>query len=203
MLMREKRMHDTRALEYMHQIASGVQHCHTLQLVLRNLKMQRIFFTSADHTTLAIGDFTDAELVPTRHCFVHDQKGSPVYVAPEVIACQPYDPFAADIWSMGVLFYFLLMGRYPFQASTPTELIKKITSATPDFSTASPRVSNTAKSLVGAMLSSTCLFVVSSCLDTHVHDRAARGTPYSRRGTERCLLHQYARCYRHIGHARY
>jgi serine/threonine protein kinase len=56
----------------------------------------------------------------TDHC------GTPAYLAPEIIADQGYDGFAADLWSLGVLLYALLTGSVPFQAPTTAELQKLI-----------------------------------------------------------------------------
>lgn len=38
-------------------------------------------------------------------------KGKPMYVAPEVVNEEPCDPFASDIWSLGICLYTMLTGR--------------------------------------------------------------------------------------------
>lgn len=38
--------------------------------------------------------------------------GSPSYCAPEILAKEKYDPIKADIWSSGILLYFLLCGKH-------------------------------------------------------------------------------------------
>lgn len=69
-----------------------------------------------------------------------DRHGCPAYVSPEILQCtaifsdkQPamaanetYSGRAADIWSLGVILYTMLVGRYPFQDIDPTALFARI-----------------------------------------------------------------------------
>ena len=41
--------------------------------------------------------------------------GTPAYLAPEIVAGQPYHGRQADIWALGVTLYVLLTGRMPFK----------------------------------------------------------------------------------------
>jgi len=42
--------------------------------------------------------------------FITDGSGTPTYMAPEVLSEKPYDPYAADIWSLGILLFTFLNG---------------------------------------------------------------------------------------------
>ncbi|KAA8498575.1 putative myosin light chain kinase [Porphyridium purpureum] len=51
--------------------------------------------------------------------------GTPQYMAPEIIRCQPYDE-RVDIWSFGIIVYELFLGETPFHAEDETATLRKI-----------------------------------------------------------------------------
>jgi serine/threonine protein kinase len=53
-------------------------------------------------------------------------------MAPEVLEERPYG-FEADIWSLGVVYYQMLYGKYPFVGVRHTEILKKIKTSRPDY----------------------------------------------------------------------
>lgn len=80
-----------------------------------------------------------------------DRHGCPAYVSPELLTNGkgPYAGRAADIWSLGVSLYTMLIGRYPFQDTQPAVLFAKIRRGVfslPDW------LSPQAKCLIGCML---------------------------------------------------
>ena len=40
--------------------------------------------------------------------------GTPSYMAPEILNKKKYSPYYSDIWSLGVLFYAMIYGKFPF-----------------------------------------------------------------------------------------
>lgn len=131
------------------QILSAVIHCHKLRISLRDIKLGKIMFANEKMTKLVFADLAGAEYFAPRVTMVHDQKGSPAYVAPEVLSGQPYDPFAADVWSIGCILYVLLTGSYPFQDARPARLFHKITHGAITFP---PHVSAAAQALLLRLL---------------------------------------------------
>jgi calcium-dependent protein kinase len=59
-----------------------------------------------------IVDFGCAQACPDESS-LEGLSGTPVYMAPEVAAGQPYGP-ASDLWGVGVMLYQLLTGRFPY-----------------------------------------------------------------------------------------
>lgn len=108
------------------QITSGVSHCHSHGVVLRDIKLGKIVFTNPSRTEVVIADLDGAEVISRQAPLLSDQKGSPAYVSPEVLVCRPYDGTAADVWALGVVLYMMLTGTYPFQDNQPARLFDKI-----------------------------------------------------------------------------
>jgi len=40
--------------------------------------------------------------------------GTPCYMSPELVSKQKYNPASVDIWALGILFYRMLTGVFPF-----------------------------------------------------------------------------------------
>lgn len=52
-------------------------------------------------------------------------RGSPLYMAPEVLLRGRYDA-KADLWSVGVVLYECLFGKAPYSSQSVKELLSKI-----------------------------------------------------------------------------
>lgn len=56
-----------------------------------------------------------------------DKHGCPAYVSPEILdTSHTYSGKAADSWSLGVMLYTMLAGRYPFHDTDASALFAKI-----------------------------------------------------------------------------
>lgn len=56
-----------------------------------------------------------------------EKHGCPAYVSPEVLTTDSkYSGKSADCWSLGVILFTMLAGRYPFHDPNPSSLIGKI-----------------------------------------------------------------------------
>ena len=94
-------------------------------LLQRDLKPGNILLASSGaHVCAKIADFGFAcALAPAR--LAQTMCGSPLYMAPEVLFEQQYDA-RADLWSVGVLLFEMLVGHVPFSGNNIGHLKKVI-----------------------------------------------------------------------------
>lgn len=57
---------------------------------------------------------------------MHTTCGTLNYIAPEIVKNTGYDGQMADIWACGVILYFMLTGRRPFDDDSVHKLLDKI-----------------------------------------------------------------------------
>ena len=55
-----------------------------------------------------------------------DRHGCPAYICPEMLQPGSYSGHSADLWSLGIILYTLLVGHYPFFDTNPQNLFTKI-----------------------------------------------------------------------------
>ncbi|KAF5274956.1 hypothetical protein FQR65_LT04298 [Abscondita terminalis] len=123
-----KRLRETEARKLFRQIAETVQVCHSNGIVLRDLKLRKFVFADTQRTELKLESLEDAVVLEEPESdWLHDKRGCPAYVSPEILkAGAHYSGKAADMWSLGVILYTMLVGRYPFNDSEHASLFAKI-----------------------------------------------------------------------------
>nr|ACJ06768.1 calcium/calmodulin-dependent protein kinase I [Pinctada fucata] len=113
------------------QVLQAVQYMHGKGVVHRDLKPENLLYYSPDvDSKIMISDFglskTEESGIMATAC------GTPGYVAPEVLAQQPYGK-EVDCWSIGVISYILLCGYPPFYDENDSVLFQQILKASYEF----------------------------------------------------------------------
>lgn len=116
------------------QVVHGIQHLHSMHAVYRNVTTDHVILNRKTGKAV-ICDMSltrpDGELSRTK--FI----GVPYYAAPEILRHieATYNGMMTDIWGMGVLLYYMILGQYPFnvtegdiiQAGLPINEINRLT----------------------------------------------------------------------------
>lgn len=109
------------------QILNGVNYCHQNGIIHFNLNLWTIVIDHYDNVKLIGFDFAFYAKNASQNML---SSSLVEFVPPEIIMKLPNPPsFSADIWSLGVIFYFINVGKSPWQnASDKKQKIKLIES---------------------------------------------------------------------------
>ncbi|KAM9181497.1 serine/threonine-protein kinase ULK3 isoform 3-T3 [Mergus octosetaceus] len=111
---------------FLQQLACALKFLHDHNISHLDLKPQNILLSSPDNPQLKLADFGFAQYMSPWD-EQHVLRGSPLYMAPEMVCRQQYDA-RVDLWSVGVILYEALFGRPPFASRSFAELEEKIRS---------------------------------------------------------------------------
>ena len=127
-------------------ILHAVNYCHSLGIVHCDLKPDNIIFeipkeeaednenndenNNQNFLDLKIVDFGLSSRIK-KNQKLNNTVGTPYFIAPEILKGE-YDE-RCDIWSIGIILYYLLSGKFPFNAQHNYEIFKKIETEEPNF----------------------------------------------------------------------
>lgn len=132
-------------IKIMISLLSSINYCHKNKIIHRDIKPENILLVKQKDNLndndclidyqrdLRVIDFGLSHIYSNKdsNSILNSSVGSPYFMAPEVLN-QHYNS-KCDVWSLGVLFYFLIAGIPPFYSDSIPELFKKIIGSRPSF----------------------------------------------------------------------
>ena len=121
-----KPLNPKEAIKLIKQIADGLKHAHSKNIIHRDIKPSNILLTS--NLVPKITDWGLAKIGAKSSTATTTKALTLLYSAPEQIDEAEYGKTdkRTDIYQLGVLFYELLTGRLPYDGTSPTQISLKI-----------------------------------------------------------------------------
>ncbi|PIA18358.1 fused serine/threonine kinase-like protein [Coemansia reversa NRRL 1564] len=103
------------------QLLSGLRYLHRLGVVHHDIKLPNALIGADGKIKWCDLGLATQMTQDGKPIFVHALKGTPLYMAPEILSKSRYT-YKADLWSLGVVLYELYVGKTPFRTSSIAEL---------------------------------------------------------------------------------
>lgn len=102
---------------YSLQILCALEHCSSYGIYIGNLSPKTIFIDK--YGMIKFVDFQHAMLIPKRYCTRFSITTQ--FPAPEIVQGIPFNLKAADMWSIGIILFYMVNGTYPCKEFTNAE----------------------------------------------------------------------------------
>jgi serine/threonine protein kinase len=116
------RLSEEEATDVLKQILNGFKGLHEVKAMHRDFKLANLL---VHNKVVKIADLGFAKQLEKEHSLTKTQLGTGVTMAPEVLDGKEYGMYA-DIWSIGIVYYQMLHGVYPFNGQSDVEIRRKI-----------------------------------------------------------------------------
>jgi serine/threonine protein kinase len=109
---------EAEAMPLIHNILSAMAHAHAKGICHRDMKLENVLLTESGSAVVAdwgLSSQFSTSTPMTKDC------GSLHYAAPEILSASPYYGHLVDSFSLGILFFAMITGCFPFFGNSPRE----------------------------------------------------------------------------------
>ena len=107
----------------MTQIIEAMLYLHSKGIVHRDMKLENVLIDN--ELNIKITDFGLCGIKENQYDMFTQSLGTPRFTAPELIKGGGYND-SVDIWGIGIIFFMLIIGEYPFDGSTKESIFARI-----------------------------------------------------------------------------
>ncbi|XP_053679101.1 serine/threonine-protein kinase fused [Anopheles nili] len=122
-LLRDGSLGEPKTQRITFNLVSALYYLHSHRILHRDLKPQNILLDR--NMSAKLCDFGFARNMTMGTHVLTSIKGTPLYMAPELLEAKPYDHHA-DLWSLGCIIYEMLAGEPPFSSTSMIHLVRLI-----------------------------------------------------------------------------
>jgi serine/threonine protein kinase len=118
-----RRLEELKARRIFVQACQALKYLHSHCIVHRDIKLENLLLDESG--VLKIIDFGFSTIVPPGKK-IRVFCGTPSYMAPEIVCRKEHPGANTDVWAIGVVFFAMLCGTFPFKAQNDRELYRRI-----------------------------------------------------------------------------
>jgi len=107
----KQRLNEQTALVMFKQLLSALECCHKNHIIHRDIKLENILLDENQAIKLidfGVSNFMEEGVFRNTFC------GTPAFASPEILLGEEYHGPEVDVWSIGVVLYYMLTCTYPF-----------------------------------------------------------------------------------------
>lgn len=109
---RRKKLEAPLARHIFKQIVYGLGYVHSKGIIHRDVKLENILMDSKGNIKLS--GFGISKILQPDEKFPREKFGTLAYMAPEMVSNKGRYNHSVDIWSLGVVLYVMIYGKFPF-----------------------------------------------------------------------------------------
>ena len=115
--------------EVLNQLNNVFKIMNDKKIIHRDLKPSNILISldRLDKCLIKLSDYGSSKFNNLSNTITNTINGTPITMAPEILNGENYS-FKSDIWSLGIIIYFMLNKKYPYNGKNEVTLLKDINS---------------------------------------------------------------------------